>query len=60
MEELAGDALWEVVLSASEQLFRQLVLRRTLSFSSSQLLNPLLPSPIPVLSATFSLCPFVH
>lgn len=38
-------------LSASEQLFRQLVLRRTLSLSSSQLLNPLLPSPIPVLSA---------
>lgn len=58
VSERARDPLWEVFLS--EQLFRQLVLRRTLSLSSSQLLNPLLPSPTPVLSATLSLYPFVH
>lgn len=57
VSERARDALWEVFLSASEQLFRQLVLRRTLTLSSSQLLNPLLPSPIPALSATLSLQP---
>lgn len=45
VSERARDALWEVFLSASEQLFRQLVLRRTLTLSSSQLLNPLLHLP---------------
>lgn len=53
----ASEAHWEVFLSALEQLFRQLVSRRTVQLSSYQLLTPLLPSPIPVLSDSFSLSP---
>lgn len=58
----ASEAHWEVFLSAFEQLFRQLVSRRTVQLSSYQLLTPLLPSLFLFLSVSFSLSPspFVH
>lgn len=56
----AGEAHWEVFLSALEQLFRQLVSRRTVQLSSYQLVTPLLPSPILFLSVSFSRSSFVH